>query len=68
MSLVLGPILFNIYLLPIFEIFNKYPDINFYSFAYDLQMYLNYTDSPHSVLVEYKTVFLIYSNGFIVIL
>ena len=38
MSLVLGPILFNIYLLPIFEIFNKYPDINFYSFAYDLQI------------------------------
>ena len=34
----LGPFLFNIYLLPIFEIFNKYPDIN--------QICLNCTESP----------------------
>ena len=40
----LRPILFNIYLLPIIEIFNKYPAINFHSD--DLQIYLNCTDSP----------------------
>ena len=43
---VLGTILFNIYLLPIFEIFDKYPDINFHSYADDLQIYLICTDSP----------------------
>ena len=43
---VLFPILSNIYLLPIFEIFNKYSDINFHSYADDLQIYLNCPDSP----------------------
>ena len=41
---VLEPILFKIYFIHIFEIFNKYPDINYN--ADDLQMYLNCTDSP----------------------
>ena len=42
----LGSILFNIYLVPIFEIFIKYPNINFHSYADDLQIYLMLTDSP----------------------
>ena len=40
---VLGPLLFNIYLLPMFDIFTDYPDN---TYADDLQLYLNCTDSP----------------------
>ena len=43
---VLGPLLFNIYLLPMFDIFTDYPDISFHTYAEDLQLYLNCTDSP----------------------
>ena len=42
---VLGPLLFNIYLLPMFDIFTDYPDISFHTYADDLQLYLNCTDS-----------------------
>ena len=47
---VLGHILFNIYLLVIFENFNKYPAINFHSYADDLQIHLKHTDSPYCIL------------------
>ena len=43
---VLCPLLFNIYLLPMFDIFTDYPDISFHTYADDLQLYLNCTDSP----------------------
>ena len=43
---VLGPLLFNIYLLPMFDIFTDYPDITFHTYADDHQLYLNCTDSP----------------------
>ena len=43
---VLGPFLFNIYLLPMFDIFTNYPYISFHTYADDLQIYLNCTDSP----------------------
>ena len=43
----LGPLLFNIYLLPMFNIFTDYPDISFHTYADDLQLYLNCTDSPN---------------------
>ena len=43
---VLGPLLFNIYLLTMFDIFTDYPDISFHTYADDLQLYLNCTDSP----------------------
>ena len=43
---VLGPLLFNIYLLPMFDIFTDYPDISFHTYADDLQLYLNCIDSP----------------------
>ena len=43
---VLGPLLFNIYLLPIFQIFTDYPEISFHTYADFLQLYLNCTDSP----------------------
>ena len=43
---VLGPLLFNIYLLPMFDIFTDYPDISFHTYADDLQLYLNCTQSP----------------------
>ena len=42
---VLGPIIFNIYLLPIFDFKKKYPDINFHSFADDLLSHLNCTNA-----------------------
>ena len=32
---VLGPLLFNIYLLPMFDIFTDYPDISFHTYAPD---------------------------------
>ena len=43
---VLGPLLFNIYLLPMFDMFTDYPDISFHTYADELQLYLNCTDSP----------------------
>ena len=43
---VLGPLLFNIYLLPMFDIFTDYPDISLHTYADDLQLYINCTDSP----------------------
>ena len=43
---ILGPLLFNIDLLPMFDIFTHYPDISFHTYADDLQLYLNCTDSP----------------------
>ena len=43
---VIGPLLFNIYLLLMFDIFTDYPDISFHTYADDLQLYLNCTDSP----------------------
>ena len=36
---VLGPILFSIYLLPLIDIFNQFPDINYHLYADDLQIY-----------------------------
>ena len=42
---VLGLLLFNIYLHPIFQILTYYPDISFHTHADDLQLYLNCTDS-----------------------
>ena len=43
---VLGPLLFNFYLLPMLQIFTDYPGISFHSYADNLQLYLNCTDSP----------------------
>ena len=43
---VLDPLLFNIYLLPMFDIFTDYPDISCHTYADDLQLYLNCTYSP----------------------
>ena len=43
---VLGPLLINIYLFPMFDIFTDYPDISFHTYADDLQLYLNCTDFP----------------------
>ena len=47
---VLGSLLFNIYLLPMFDIFTDYPDISFHTYADNLQLYLNCTDSPTNSL------------------
>ena len=43
---VLGPLLFNIYLLPMFDIFTDYPDFSFHTYVDDLQLYLNCSYSP----------------------
>ena len=39
---VLGPILFNIYILPIKSIFHKYPNINYHLYDDDLPVYSNF--------------------------
>ena len=39
---VLGPILFNIYISPLFYLLDEYPDIHFHSYADDLQLYVIY--------------------------
>ena len=36
---VLGPIIINIYLLPMYKMFHKYPMIKFHYFTDDIQMY-----------------------------
>ena len=41
---VLAPTLFNIYLSPLLDIFDKYPDINFHVYADDIQIYCNLAD------------------------
>ena len=38
---VLAPILFNIYISPLLDIFDNYPDIYFHTYADDLQIYCN---------------------------
>ena len=43
---VLGPLLFNIYLLPMFDMFTDYPDISLHTYADDLQLYINCTYFP----------------------
>ena len=45
---VLGPILFNIYLLPLFNILDKHKDISFHTYADDIQIYLKCNDDPSS--------------------
>ena len=41
---VLAPIMFNIYLAPLLDIFDRYPDINFHTYADDIQIYCNLPD------------------------
>ena len=60
---VIGQLLFNIYLLPMFNIFTDYPDISFHTYADDLQLYLNYTDSPTLPLNDSPPVSNPYTNG-----
>ena len=60
---VLGPLLFNIYLLPIFEIFTDYPDISLHTYADDLQLYLNCTYFPTYALTYYPPISSPYTNG-----
>ena len=60
---VLGPLLFNIYLLSIFDIFTDYPDISSHTYADDLQLYLNGTDSPTMPLNDSPPVSSPYTNG-----
>ena len=46
---VLGPIPFNIYMIPIFDIFNKYPNIGYHSYADDLQVYMILKDPTKDI-------------------
>ena len=45
---ILGPILFNIYLLPLFQTIEKHEVISFHTYADDIQLYLKCNDVPHS--------------------
>ena len=46
---VIGPILFNIYMIPIFDIFNLYPNIGYHSYADDLQVYMILKDPTKDI-------------------
>ena len=46
---VLTSILFNIYLSPLLDIFDKYPEINFHVYADDIQIYYNLPDTSLNV-------------------
>ena len=46
---VLGPILFNIYISPLLDIFDNYPDIHFHTYADDLQIYCNLPNPPTNI-------------------
>ena len=48
---VLAPILFNIYLAPLLDIFNRYPDINFHTYADDIQIYCNMPDPSTNISI-----------------
>ena len=37
---ILGPILFDIYIVPLFEIIDSFPPISFHSYADDIQIYI----------------------------
>ena len=48
---VLGPILFNVYLAPLFKIFRRFPLIKYHSYADDIQFYIpsNSSSDPSSL-------------------
>ncbi len=48
-SSVLGPLLFNIYIQPLFSIFDKYSHITYHSYADDIQIQLKITDPSSDI-------------------
>ena len=48
---VLAPIMFNIYLAPLLDIFDRYPDINFHTYADDIQIYCNLPDPSTNISI-----------------
>ena len=46
---VLGPLLFNIYLLPLFKIIDKYPTIDYHSYADDIQLHCRLIDPNNDI-------------------
>ena len=46
---VLGPLLFNIYIQPLFSIFDKYSHITYHSYADDIQIQLKITDPSSDI-------------------
>ena len=48
---VLAPILFNIYLSTLLDIFDRYPDINFHTYADDIQIYCNLPDPSTNISI-----------------
>ena len=46
---VIGPILLNIYLLPLFNIIDKYPTIYYHSYADDMQLYCRLIDPSNDI-------------------
>ena len=48
---VFAPILFNIYLAPLLDIFDRYPDINFHTYADDIQIYCSLPDPSTNISI-----------------
>ena len=48
----MGPILFNLYIVPIFSIIDKYNIIKYHSYADDLQLYINSTSYNDTNLIK----------------
>ena len=48
---VLAPILFNIYLAPLLDIFDRYPEIHFHTYADDIQVYCSLPDPSTNISI-----------------
>ena len=48
----MGPILFNVYIIPIFKIIDKYKLIKYYSYADDLHLYIESSSENNCTSVK----------------
>ena len=53
---VLGPLLFSIYLLPLFNMVDTYPNIDYHSYADDIQLHCKLIDPNNDINVLLLTI------------
>ena len=56
-------LLFNIYLLPLYTIIDKYPTIDYHSYADDIQLHCRLIDPNNYINLLTSTALLIYITG-----